>query len=137
MNLPIKLAPSILTADFGRLTEEIQAAERGGADYIHLDVMDGNFVPNLSFGPLVIAAVRKATKLPLDVHLMVQEPDRYLADYKAAGATFSRCCEACLHLHARRKCWLGLRVGVALILQHRSRRCARCPLCRSGAGDDG
>jgi len=117
MNLPIKLAPSILTADFGRLTEEIQAAERGGADYIHLDVMDGNFVPNLSFGPLVIAAVRKATKLPLDVHLMVQEPDRYLADYKAAGADILTVhVEACLHLHRTLQNVLavGCKVGVAL-----------------------
>lgn len=117
MNLPIKLAPSILTADFGRLTEEIQAAERGGADYIHLDVMDGNFVPNLSFGPLVIAAVRKATKLPLDVHLMVQEPDRYLADYKAAGADILTVhVEACLHLHRtlQNVLALGCKVGVAL-----------------------
>ncbi|MFN3331781.1 MAG: ribulose-phosphate 3-epimerase, partial [Caldilinea sp.] len=68
---PIKLAPSILTADFGHLAEQIAAAEVGGADYIHLDVMDGCFVPNITFGPLVVGAVRKMTSLPLDVHLMI------------------------------------------------------------------
>ena len=86
MTQPIKISPSILTADFGHLAEQIQQAEAGGADYIHLDVMDGNFVPNITFGPPLISAVHKVTKLPLDVHLMVHEPDRYLADYQAAGA---------------------------------------------------
>ena len=117
MNDSIKLAPSILTADFGCLAAQIEAAEQGGADYIHLDVMDGNFVPNISFGPLVIHAVRKATQLPLDVHLMVQEPDRYLADYKAAGADIITVhAEACLHLHRtlQNVLHLGCKVGVAL-----------------------
>ena len=97
---PLKLAPSILTADFGHLADEIRAAEEGGADYIHLDVMDGAFVPNISFGPVVIQAVRKFTSLPLDVHLMVEEPGRYLADYAAAGANLLTVqVEACKHLH--------------------------------------
>lgn len=114
---PIKLSPSILTADFGHLAEQIQQAEAGGADYIHLDVMDGNFVPNITFGPPIIAAVRKVTKLPLDVHLMVHEPDRYLADYQAAGADILTVhAEACLHLHRTIQNVMdqGCKVGVAL-----------------------
>ncbi|MEX2081521.1 MAG: ribulose-phosphate 3-epimerase [Dehalococcoidia bacterium] len=75
---PLKLAPSILTADFGRLAEEARAAEAGGADYLHLDVMDGRFVPNITFGTLVVEALRKATNLPFDIHLMVVEPERQL-----------------------------------------------------------
>lgn len=82
----IKIAPSILTADFGQLATEIQAAEAGGADMIHLDVMDGTFVPNITFGPLLIRAVRRVTDLPLDVHLMVEEPERYLDAFADAGA---------------------------------------------------
>ena len=84
----LKLAPSILTADFGHLADQIQAAETGGADVIHLDVMDGMFVPNMSFGPMVIHAVRKATKLPLDVHLMISNPERYVDAYIDAGADY-------------------------------------------------
>jgi ribulose-phosphate 3-epimerase len=79
-------APSILTADFGQLANEIQAAEAAGVDLIHLDVMDGSFVPNLSFGPLVVEAVRKVTKLPLDVHLMIEQPERYIDAFASAGA---------------------------------------------------
>lgn len=82
----IKIAPSILTADFGQLATDIQAAEAGGADMIHLDVMDGTFVPNITFGPLLIRAVRRVTDLPLDVHLMVEEPERYLDAFADAGA---------------------------------------------------
>lgn len=114
---PTKLAPSILTADWGQLAAQIQAAAAGGADTIHLDVMDGMFVPNITFGPLVVAAVRKVTALPLDVHLMVHEPDRYLADFAEAGANHLTVhVEACLHLNrtVQRITELGCTVGVAL-----------------------
>lgn len=114
---PVKLSPSILTANWGALHEQIQAAEAGGADAIHLDVMDGMFVPNITFGPLVVAAVRKATSLPLDVHLMVHEPERYLADFVEAGANHLTVhVEACLHLNrtVQRINELGCSVGVAV-----------------------
>lgn len=98
---PVKLAPSILTADFGHLADEIRAAEEGGADMIHLDIMDGTFVPNITFGPLVVEAVRHITKLPLDVHLMIHDPERYVADFAKAGANnLTVQVEACLHLHS-------------------------------------
>jgi ribulose-phosphate 3-epimerase len=111
------LAPSILAADLGRLAEEIAAVERGGAGLIHVDVMDGRFVPNLTFGAAVIAAVRRATTLPLDVHLMVVEPERYLAPFAEAGASiFTFHPEATHHpqrqLAAARE--LGMRAGLAL-----------------------
>ena len=94
------IAPSILSADFSKLGEDIAAVDRAGADWIHVDIMDGNFVPNLSFGPPVVAAVRGATKLPFDVHLMIQQPDRYIADYARAGADrITVHLEACTHLH--------------------------------------
>ncbi len=80
------IAPSLLSADFGRLAEEIRAAEKAGADLLHVDVMDGRFVPNITVGPPVVAAIRKAATLPLDVHLMIVEPERYLDDFAAAGA---------------------------------------------------
>jgi ribulose-phosphate 3-epimerase len=96
----IKIAPSILSADFGRLAEEVRAVDAAGADYIHVDVMDGRFVPNLTIGPVVVAAVRKATKLPLDVHLMIEDPDRYIDDFARAGADLIGVhVEACRHLH--------------------------------------
>ena len=82
------LAPSILSADFGRLAEEVKAVEEAGADVIHVDVMDGRFVPNITIGPLVVKAVRKATKLPVDVHLMIVEPDRYVPEFAQAGADY-------------------------------------------------
>jgi ribulose-phosphate 3-epimerase len=81
----VKLAPSILTADFGNLADQIRAAEDGGADYIHLDVMDGHFVPPITFGPLVVEALRKVTKLPLDIHLMVERPEQHFDAFAAAG----------------------------------------------------
>jgi ribulose-phosphate 3-epimerase len=114
---PLRLAPSLLTADFGRLAEEVRAAEEGGADYIHLDVMDGNFVPNISFGPVIIRAVRQATKLPLDVHLMVDAPERYVADYVAAGANILTVhVEASTHLHRtiQQISALGAKPGVSI-----------------------
>ncbi|HKC76186.1 MAG TPA: ribulose-phosphate 3-epimerase [Chloroflexota bacterium] len=96
----MKLAPSILTADWSRLGEQIRAAEEAGVDYIHLDVMDGHFVPNISFGPLVVAAVRQLTTLPLDVHLMIERPELYVDDFARAGATIITVQqEACIHLH--------------------------------------
>ncbi len=80
------LAPSILSSDFSNLAQQIRLAEMGGADWIHCDVMDGHFVPNLTFGPLIVKAARKSTKLPLDVHLMIEKPDNYLEEFAAAGA---------------------------------------------------
>ena len=83
---PVIISPSILSADFGRLDEEVRAVDEAGADWIHVDVMDGRFVPNLTIGPVVIEAVRKATKKPFDVHLMIVEPERYIEDFAKAGA---------------------------------------------------
>lgn len=94
------IAPSLLSADFARLKDEIQAVEAAGADWIHADIMDGHFVPNLTFGPMVVEAVRKTTGLPIDVHLMISEPERYIADFAKAGATFiSVHAETCVHLN--------------------------------------
>ncbi|NIR44706.1 MAG: ribulose-phosphate 3-epimerase [Gemmatimonadetes bacterium] len=94
------IAPSILSADFTRLGEQIEEAEQGGADWIHVDVMDGHFVPNITIGPLVVEAARRATELPLDVHLMIEEPERYLADFVQAGANrLTVHQETCPHLH--------------------------------------
>jgi ribulose-phosphate 3-epimerase len=96
-----KIAPSILSADFGRLADQVRAVDEAGADWIHVDVMDGHFVPNLTLGPVVVEAVRKATKLPLDVHLMIENPERYVDDYVRAGADHLTVhVEACRHLHA-------------------------------------
>ena len=82
----LKIAPSILSADFGNLEDEIKKVEKAGADLIHIDVMDGHFVPNITIGPLIVKAARKATKLPLDVHLMIENPDKYIASFAKAGA---------------------------------------------------
>src|SRR3989337_1180064 len=95
-----KIAPSILSADFSRLGEEIRAVEEAGADYIHVDVMDGHFVPNITIGPPVVAAIRKVTKLPMDVHLMIENPDKYICDFAKAGSDIITVhAEACIHLH--------------------------------------
>ena len=113
----MKLAPSILSADFSRLREQVQRAEEAGADYIHVDVMDGRFVPNITVGPLIVDAVRRSTTLPLDVHLMIVEPERYLEDFIHAGASIVTVHqEACVHLQATlaRIRTLGARAGVAL-----------------------
>jgi len=88
MTRKIKIAPSILSADFARLGEEIKAVEAAGADIIHVDVMDGHFVPNITIGPLIVEAARRSTKLPLDVHLMIENPERYVADFAKAGADY-------------------------------------------------
>jgi len=87
----IKVAPSILSADFARLEDEIKAVEKAGADLIHVDVMDGHFVPNITIGPLIVAAARKATRLPLDVHLMIARPEQYISDFVKAARIISRC----------------------------------------------
>jgi ribulose-phosphate 3-epimerase len=94
------IAPSILSADFTRLGQEIAAVQQAGADWIHVDVMDGHFVPNITMGPLVVAAVRRCTALPLDVHLMIENPDRYVPEFARAGADYlSVQVETCVHLH--------------------------------------
>ncbi len=96
----VKIAPSILSADFGRLHDEVQAIERAGADLVHVDVMDGRFVPTITIGPLVVEAVKRATSLPLDVHLMIVEPERSVADFIKAGAsTLTVHQEVSPHLH--------------------------------------
>ncbi len=113
----VLIAPSILSADFARLGEAIQAIEAGGADWVHIDVMDGMFVPNLTFGPPVIQSLRKETALPFDVHLMIEQPDRYLQDYKNAGADIITVhVEACTHLQRTLSQIraLGAKAGVSL-----------------------
>jgi ribulose-phosphate 3-epimerase len=98
-DMPMLISPSILAADFGRLGEEVEAVTAAGADYIHVDVMDGHFVPNITIGPPVVAALRGATDRPLDVHLMIEDPDRYIDDFAAAGADLICVhAEACRHL---------------------------------------
>jgi ribulose-phosphate 3-epimerase len=112
-----KIAPSILSADFAKLGEEVRAVETAGADYIHIDVMDGHFVPNITIGPLVVSALRKITALPLDVHLMIDNPDRYIPDFAAAGADIIVVhAEASLHLHRSIQLIksLGKKAGVSL-----------------------
>ncbi|MEM7409031.1 MAG: ribulose-phosphate 3-epimerase [Myxococcota bacterium] len=96
----MKIAPSILAADFARLGEEIASIEAGGADWVHVDVMDGRFVPNITIGPFIVEAVKRSTDLPLDVHLMIVEPERYVEDFVRAGAhTVGVHVETCPHLH--------------------------------------
>ena len=113
----VRIAPSILSADFGRLAEEVARCEAGGADWIHVDVMDGHFVPNLTFGTKVIEAVRRTTTLPIDVHLMVEEPENYFVDFAVAGATLLTIHpEVSPHLHRQlfRIKELGCQAGAAL-----------------------
>ncbi len=111
------IAPSILSADFAKLGDEIKAVEAAGADWIHADVMDGHFVPNITFGPLVVEAVHRMTSLPIDVHLMIENPDTYIAEFAKAGASYiSVHVESCTHLNRSiqliREC--GARPGVVL-----------------------
>lgn len=113
----IKIAPSILSADFAALGAAVKAVETGGADYVHVDVMDGHFVPNLTLGPPIIAALRRHTRLPFDVHLMIEAPERSLADYARAGADILTVhVETCPHLHrtVQQIRELGVRPGVTL-----------------------
>jgi ribulose-phosphate 3-epimerase len=115
--MTVKLAPSILSADFGRLAEEIVAAEAAGADWIHVDVMDGHFVPNITIGPMITEVVRRATTLPVDVHLMIERPERYLDAFAGAGASVLTVHqETCPHLHRtiERIRELGVRAGVSV-----------------------
>lgn len=113
----VKIAPSILAADFGRLGEQVAEVTRAGADYIHLDVMDGHFVPNITMGQAVVEAVRASTHLPLNVHLMIENPDRFIPDFVRAGADHLIIhSESCLHLHRviHQIKDGGLQVGVAI-----------------------
>lgn len=113
----IKLAPSILSADFARLGEQIEEVARAGADYIHVDVMDGHFVPNITIGAPVVASIRAVTSLPLDVHLMIEHPERYISQFAQAGADIITVhVEASAHLHAAIRLIkeLGVRAGVSV-----------------------
>lgn len=113
----VKIAPSILSANFAKLGEEILDVERGGADYIHVDVMDGHFVPNITIGPLIVEAIRPVTKLPLDVHLMIENPDQYIEAFAKAGADYITVhVEACPHLHRTIQLIksFGVKAGVVL-----------------------
>ncbi len=115
--MKVQIAPSILSADFSRLGEEIKAVEAAGADLIHIDVMDGHFVPNITIGPLVVKSIRHVTSLPFDVHLMIEEPDKYLDAFARAGADIITVhVEACIHLHRTIQYIksLGCKAGVVL-----------------------
>jgi ribulose-phosphate 3-epimerase len=113
----VKIAPSILSANFLKLGEEIKAAEEAGADMLHIDIMDGHFVPNITIGPFIVASIRKITSLPLDVHLMIEKPETYLRDFIKAGADYITVhLEASVHLH-RTIQWIkegGVKAGVSL-----------------------
>jgi ribulose-phosphate 3-epimerase len=113
----VKIAPSILSANFIKLGEEIKAAEEAGADMFHIDIMDGHFVPNITIGPFIVESIRQVTTLPLDVHLMIEEPDTYLRDFIKAGADYLTVhLEASVHLH-RTVQWIkeaGVKAGVSL-----------------------
>jgi ribulose-phosphate 3-epimerase len=117
VSAPIEIAPSILSADFANLGDAVAAVERGGADLIHVDVMDGHFVPNITIGPLVVRSLKRVAKVPLDVHLMIEEPDRYLDAFAQAGAALiSVHIEAVPHLHRTVHAIkaLGIHAGVVL-----------------------
>lgn len=121
----IRIAPSILSADFGRLAEQCQAAERAGADWLHCDVMDGHFVANITFGPIVIERVNAATDLPLDVHLMIENPGQYLADFASAGADYITVHqETCPHLHGTIQQIKALGVGAGVTVNPSTPVCA-------------
>ncbi|MBI5048299.1 MAG: ribulose-phosphate 3-epimerase [Deltaproteobacteria bacterium] len=112
-----KIAPSILSADFTKLAKEIRAVEDAKADYIHIDVMDGHFVPNITVGPFIVEAARKATRLPLDVHLMIENPDKFIPDFAKAGSDIITVhAEACKHMHRTIQYIKeqGIRAGVSL-----------------------
>jgi len=112
-----KIAPSLLSANFLRLGEEIKAVEAAGADMLHIDIMDGHFVPNITIGPFIVGSIREITAMPLDVHLMIEEPDKYLEDFKKAGADYLTVhYEASIHLH-RTVQWIkdnGMKAGVSI-----------------------
>ena len=113
----VKIAPSVLSADFTNLERQISLIEKGGADWVHLDIMDGHFVPNITFGPMVARAIRSLTKLPLDAHLMIEQPDRYLQHFSDAGVNrLTVHVETCPHLHrtVQRIRELGMKPGVTL-----------------------
>lgn len=113
----VKIAPSILSADFSKLGEEISDVEKGGAELIHVDVMDGHFVPNITIGPLIVESIRPITKLPLDVHLMIENPDQYIESFAKAGADYITVhVEACRHLHRTIQLikTFGVKAGVVL-----------------------
>ena len=117
MSTSVKIAPSILAADFTRLGEQIREAEIGGADLFHIDIMDGQFVPNISFGPMIVETVSQVTRLLLDVHLMIEKPERYIPDFVQAGAQMIDVhVETCPHLHRtiQQIKELGIKAGVAL-----------------------
>ena len=112
-----RIAPSILSADFMRLGDEIRAAEEAGAELVHVDVMDGHFVPNITIGPMFVEGIRKITKLPIDVHLMISDPDKYAQDFASAGSDYITVhAEATMHLHRSVQCIkeLGVKAGVSL-----------------------
>jgi ribulose-phosphate 3-epimerase len=113
----IKIAPSILSANFANLEQQIKLVEKGGADWIHLDIMDGHFVPNITFGPMVVKIIGNITNLPLDAHLMIQNPDKYLEDFQKAGTNrLTVHVEACIHLHRTIQGIkeLGMKAGISL-----------------------
>ena len=119
--MSVRIAPSILSADFARLADAVAAVEAAGADQIHVDVMDGHFVPNITIGPPVVAALKRVTSLPLDVHLMIADPDRYLEAFASAGASIITVhCEAVMHLHRSltRIRQLGARAGLVQSKSH-------------------